>query len=352
MWVVLAISRASHHKTLKEIRLTEDLLDIPEAVAEAAKFGVSPAIHKLDFIFHHHIRIQPNPNSVETRAHVTDYYFKDGSRSATQLDEIVKQYHCHSAARRLSLLEFASGYGAVSRHLSKMAEKYDLVACDIHSSAINFLRNNLCTNAILSDSRPEDFKADQKFDVVFALSFFSHMPPKTFGSWIATLLACVEQDGLLIFTTHGRESYADVRSPLLSPEGYWFSPVSEQDDLPTDEYGCMISTPFYVAEQISKCPNAALICFQESFWWGKQDLYIIKKVDAEFRPATNLSNQAAVDVAQEKKALDEKLAHSTTMIHELQAALAITRDSTSWRVTAPLRKVGAIYRKLVTKSGL
>ena len=271
-------------------RAMPNLADAPEAAAEAVKFAVPPDIHSEDFIYQHHLDVQTDPDRDRARAHVTEYYFLDGDRSAKRLDALIRQFHPEAMSRRLALLEFASGYGCVSRHLRRMDDRYDLVACDIHPQAIDFLRERLDVAAVLSRSRPDEFAVDRRFDVVFCLSFFSHMPDRTFGDWIEALFSTLMQGGLLIFTTHGREGYIDIGRPALHPGGYWFAPMSEQKDIPTDEYGCMVATPLYVMERIARCHGAAVVFFQEAFWWGKQDLFIVRKVDTDFpRVALTLS---------------------------------------------------------------
>ena len=258
-------------------------VDIPEAPAEAAKFAVAPDIHVDDLIYQFHIDVQTEPDPRIARQHVTEYYFLDGDRSAQKLDGVVRQFHPEAGTRPLALLEFASGYGCVSRHLRKRTDSYELVASDIHPQAIDFLRDRLDVQAVLSRSRPAEFAVDRRFDVVFCLSFFSHMPDRTFGDWIEALYSTLSDNGLLIFTSHGREAHGDVGRPALNPEGYWFVPLSEQKDIPTDEYGCMIVSQLYVMERIARCKGATLVFFQEAFWWGKQDLFIIRKTVPEFR---------------------------------------------------------------------
>ncbi len=257
---------------------------VPEAAAEAAKFVVPPDIHPADFVYQYHLDVQPDRDRAQARARVAEYYFLDGDRSAKRMDALVRQFHPQAASRRLALLEFASGYGCVSRHLRRMDARYDLVACDIHPQAIDFLRERLKVAGVLSRSRPADFALDRRFDVVFCLSFFSHMPDRTFGAWIEALFATLAPDGLLIFTTHGRQGHLDMGRPTLHPDGYWFAAMSEQKDIPTDDYGCMIATPVYVMQRIARCQGAAVVFFQESFWWGKQDLFVVRKVATDFRP--------------------------------------------------------------------
>lgn len=258
--------------------------DLAEAAAEAAKFAVPPDIHAEDYVFQYLLDAQTDPDRDKVRARITEYYFYDGDRSAKQLDALIRQFHPDAASRRLQLLEFASGYGCVSRHLRRMDDRYDLVACDLHPQAIDFLRERLDVAGVQSRSQPAELALDRHFDVVFCLSFFSHMPDRTFGDWIEALFSTLAQDGLLIFTTHGREAHIDTGYPALQPDGYWFASGSEQKDIPPDEYGCMVATPFYVIDRIARCHGAAVMFFQEAFWWGKQDVFIVRKVATDFRP--------------------------------------------------------------------
>src|SRR5262249_49917485 len=118
---------------------------------------------------------------------------------------------------------------------------------------------------------PQNFCVDKKYDVSFALSFFSHMPETTWPHWLAALLETVKPGGLLIFTTHGRASAKFFGEPVLSDTGFWFRAESEQKDLEVSEYGQTIVTPGYVFQQISTLPTAWPCFFQQAYWWDHQD---------------------------------------------------------------------------------
>ena len=328
-----------------------ELADTPEAATYAVRFGVPPEIHSGDFIYEHLLREHRPLSDQENRELVVEFYFADGDRSARRLDEVVRRFHPHAGARQLSLLEFASGYGCVSRHLGKMADRYDLLACDIHPQAIDFLEHRLDVRALLSRSDPAEFKPDRKFDVVFALSFFSHIPDRNWGRWVAALFDCVAENGLLIFTAHGRIAHEDVNRPQLDPAGYWFLALSEQKDLPTDEYGTMIVTPAYAAERIDACPDAALLFFQEGFWWEKQDTFVIRRVPNEFRKRAAESAPPARDEATVARmqtenywlhAENERLMADDRWHRDTMAAI---HSSSSWRLTAPLRALGRLLHR-------
>ena len=133
-------------------------------------------------------------------------YFNDGNNSAKVLADLVYGYLNYSRINEFSLLEFASGYGCVSRHLAKHLPNAVITSCDIHPDAVSFIRSLLNINAILSKSIPEDLVLKEKYDIIFALSFFSHMPRSTWGRWIKVLYAGLKPNSFLIFTTHGKVS--------------------------------------------------------------------------------------------------------------------------------------------------
>jgi hypothetical protein len=70
----------------------------------------------------------------------------------------------------IALLEFASGFGCVTRHLKKALPRSTIAACDIQPAAIRFLRERIDTEAIQSNAVPEQLNVGRMFDVVFALS--------------------------------------------------------------------------------------------------------------------------------------------------------------------------------------
>jgi SAM-dependent methyltransferase len=200
----------------------------------------------------------------------------DGQRSTRQLDELIVRYYKESD-HQVSLLEFASGYGCVTRHLKTLGEKYDVLACDIHQDAVDFISDHIGVAAALSQRLPEKLDLPQRFDVVFALSFFSHMPPTTWASWARRLFDFVTPGGLFIFTTHGSACHEVLGSPDLGPEGYCFIPSSEQKDLSTEDYGTMVIRPSYAFDVMRSVAHAIPIFSQERFWWGYQDTFIFRR---------------------------------------------------------------------------
>jgi cyclopropane fatty-acyl-phospholipid synthase-like methyltransferase len=235
----------------------------------SGRFGVSPEIHPDDFIY----RFLVNHPGFLSDMNRVMYYFADGAKSASKLLDLVAKY---GDGPRASVLEFASGYGCVSRHLVKN-DKIDLVSSDIHGQAIDFLTDKIGAKALLSASVPENFAAPRQFDVVFALSFFSHMPITTWARWLVRLTQVVRPGGLIIFTTQGLLSAKYVGCEAVPDIGFWFKRQSEQGDLSVDEYGQTVVTQEFVTKNVDTISGAELVEIQPGGWWEHQDVYVLRR---------------------------------------------------------------------------
>lgn len=240
----------------------------------AQSHEVSPEIHNEDMIFRF---LFEHPTL--TKESAFKHYFDDGAKSAHKLKKILTEI-CGFENKPIELLEFASGYGCVTRHLKNIIPTCIATACDIHPEAIQFIQQHVGSATKLSTTRPEDLHFSQEFDSVFALSFFSHMPKRSFSRWLKRLVSFVKPGGFLIFTTHGL-----VTQKLCFPhikydsDGFYFAPSSEQKDLDFADYGTTISQPQYVLDCIFDIPSLALKHFQEGFWWEHQDVFVVRKID-------------------------------------------------------------------------
>jgi hypothetical protein len=119
------------------------VLDINEIAAKLpAARGIQSAIHPDDFIFR--CLLKPEAAVAE--------YLRNGLESAGKLSALLSEY---LPKQKVSLLEFASGYGCVTRHIAKVMPDVDLICCDIHEAAISFIREELGAAAVISHSVPE-----------------------------------------------------------------------------------------------------------------------------------------------------------------------------------------------------
>jgi hypothetical protein len=239
----------------------------------AREFGVSPEVHSCDHIFRF---VLGHPGFNGDAAAAIQYYFRDGHNSAVRVGEAFHRWVCPSIDS-VNVLEFASGYGAVTRHVKDILAPNVLYSCDIHLEAVQFLSRTLNVPAIRSTDVPERLNLPVSYDMIFVLSFFSHMPASTWGRWLRRLYSALNGNGVLLFTTHGRKSMKHFPQACLSSEGFWFERSSEQKDLDTATYGQTITTRPFVEARINDLHGAQLLDDQEGAWWGHQDLYVVRK---------------------------------------------------------------------------
>lgn len=247
--------------------------DMEAARTFAAELSVNPELHQKDMIFWF---LVTNP-SFQKRTDAIRYYFYDGNNSAKTLRKLVREIGLTPDAS-FRMLEFASGYGCVTRSMSNEFPEVKLLCCDIHEAAVEFIKGTLKQESVLSHSCPEMLEIRDLFDVVFALSFFSHVPNGTWLRWLHALYARVSPGGFLIFTTHGKESAKKFfGDPLIPDDGFWFRAESEQKDLDASEYGQAVVTREFVHSQVKFLPSADIVICRPTFWWSHQDLYVIRR---------------------------------------------------------------------------
>jgi predicted O-methyltransferase YrrM len=228
----------------------------------AGHYGVSTDIHEAD---HHIFNFLPTHPNWATPAVASQEYFRNGRESAERVQTLLSTLMPTTGPS--SLLEFAPGYGCVTRHLQRLLPSTRIVPCDIHLGAIDFIKRTIGINGVLSRTVPEEAALGEAFDVTFSLSFFLHMRKATWSHWLRELVEATKPGGVVIFTTHGLKSGAMMSNPPLDADGFWFDPQSEQIDPSPADYGTTITTFDFVYGQIANSP-ARLVQFHEGLWWG------------------------------------------------------------------------------------
>ena len=154
-----------------------------------------------------------------------------------------------------AFLDFASGYGRSTRFLIQELSPKRVWACDIYANAIAFQRRHLGVHGVVSVPDPADFPRGQKFDFIFASSFFSHMPESSFGSWFKTLryLLTPPRDPRV---QHARRLAAYPLDCIVPPEGMVFFPMSESRSLDANQYGSSYVNEEFVSRVVDGRPGA------------------------------------------------------------------------------------------------
>lgn len=100
------------------------------------------------------------------------------------------------------LLDFASGYGRMTRHLVTDVAKDRVWISDIYTEGVAFQQREFGVHGIVSTTDPVDFPADVTFDCILVSSLFTHLPEARFVEWLRCLGTLLEPGGLLLFSVH------------------------------------------------------------------------------------------------------------------------------------------------------
>lgn len=111
-------------------------------VHAAKQFDVQSQVHSDDLIFKFCI----NHDCFDSTDKAVNYYFRQGGESAEKLSLLINKY-ISTCPEEIDILEFASGYGAVTRHLTKKIPNAKITACDIHDKAVEFIKDQLGVQA-------------------------------------------------------------------------------------------------------------------------------------------------------------------------------------------------------------
>ncbi|HEY0159231.1 MAG TPA: class I SAM-dependent methyltransferase [Thermoanaerobaculia bacterium] len=166
------------------------------------------------------------------------------------------------------MLDFASGYGRLTRLLVHERLADEITVADILPGGMEFQAEQFGVRTILSTTQPEGFVAEGQFDLIFVASLFTHLPPSTFTPWLRRLAELLTPEGLLIFSVHDESLAPDA------VEGISFHTNSESRVLDVEEYGSTYVTEGYVREQVAAAGEFACVRLPRALadW---QDVYVI-----------------------------------------------------------------------------
>jgi SAM-dependent methyltransferase len=189
------------------------------------------------------------------------------------------------------VLDFACGYGRSTRFLVKEIPPANIWASDIYPSAVEFQKTRFQVNGFVSDYEPETVKCDERFDLIFVASLFTHLPRARFEQWLGRLFSLLKPTGAFAFSVHDS---CLAKGRVLPSDGYLFVPESESSSLDLNEYGSTYVSEAAAAEIIrsvigvnygyKRLPQA--LC-------GSHDIYLVSRDPAETFASLKLVNPPA-----------------------------------------------------------
>ena len=155
------------------------------------------------------------PDEVLYETFKLDYfkYFESGRSTA---EWIISSYKKHRPQNPRSILDWGCGPGRVVRHLPELLSPgTTLVGSDFNPRSVEWCRENIPQVTFYENNiEPPLPWAAEKFDLIYAISVFTHLSEKRFHLWIHTISELLEDDGIFIFTSQGNS----FKSILTSSE--------------------------------------------------------------------------------------------------------------------------------------
>lgn len=163
------------------------------------------------------------------------HYFRSGRSIARSLSSVLRWRFGESLGRLDAALDFASGYGRVSRFLAGAIPPGRLWVSDVYAEGVAFQRDRFGVHGFASTLVPEELSAPCSFDAILVTSLFTHLAADRFERWLARLFALLRPGGVLCFSTHAPELRPQGAS--MPDSGILFVELSESGSLPTADYG-------------------------------------------------------------------------------------------------------------------
>ncbi len=133
-----------------------------------------------------------------------DFYFESGYTQMLKLIQIAERFSFNLRTAE-AILELGSGTARLIRHL-RCLDGIRLVGSDLSKDMIAWCQRNVpgVEFYVNNPYPPLPFADEESFDLVFAASVFTHIPPETQHLWIKELYRVLRPGGLLLCDVLGR----------------------------------------------------------------------------------------------------------------------------------------------------
>jgi SAM-dependent methyltransferase len=216
-------------------------------------------------------------------------FFEGGERTREALESAVLDAGKPIDVFR-SALDFGCGCGRVVRAFRRHASFLKLHATDVDAEAIAWCRQHLPSAGFrVNDGSPPLPYADGQFDLIWAISVFTHLDEERQFTWLAELRRILRPGGILLATVYGRPSWesssafwqdqpvAFVRS--VEEHGFYFANTGADDsifpDTFPDWYQMTWHTRDYVEREWARYFDIRL--YRPQGMLGDQDLIVAEK---------------------------------------------------------------------------
>jgi SAM-dependent methyltransferase len=174
-----------------------------------------------------------------------------------------------------SILIFPCGYGRELRFIKEYFPQAKITGGEISEEKTKFVSEHFKIKTFQSKRNFQKIELDKKFDLIWCGSLFTHLSAKNFKKLLRFFVEHLNDNGLLMFTTHGRyvkerfdsfkyglrflpRIYVKAKYSIL---GFGYTSYLKQY-----RYGVSLSNPSWVLKQIEKYEDIRMTGFLEKKW--------------------------------------------------------------------------------------
>lgn len=130
--------------------------------------------------------------------------FLRGGALGAEIIRATVEAHLEGGMGRLrAVLDFGCGCGRIARHWAGL-DGPELFGCDYNPELVDWCSRNLpFLNAESNGPSPPLPYPPERFDLVYAISVFTHLSERKQADWMEELRRVLEPGGMLLFTTKG-----------------------------------------------------------------------------------------------------------------------------------------------------
>jgi SAM-dependent methyltransferase len=236
-----------------------------------------------DDLLHYTLEFAAGAHSALRYYHGVRMYFEGGKWNCAEVEKVLADAGFTLAQAR-SMLEFACGYGRLTRHFVHLLPAERITGSDIDPGAVAFVRRRFGVDGFTSTASPDRLSHGRRYQLIVVVSLFSHLPLDSWGPWLSRLHSLLEDDGLLLFSTLGRHAYdtnlaPEARERFTSPApGFHYSPENEtRGRLSGRHYGIAYVEEAFVRRAVAEAFDGALVSFVPRALNDFQDAYVLRR---------------------------------------------------------------------------
>jgi 2-polyprenyl-3-methyl-5-hydroxy-6-metoxy-1,4-benzoquinol methylase len=205
-------------------------------------------------------------------------YLEGGEWNAAEVETVLGDVG-FSLREAGSVLEFACGYGRLTRHFVPRIGPSKITVSDIDHRAVDFVRNQFGVRGFYSAGTGEELIHEDRYDAIVVVSLFSHLSIRDWGPWLKRLNQMLNADGVLLFSTHNVND-ADKKDVQAKAEGFLYREQNEtRGRLNVKHYGTAYVNEQYVEQVVSENFAGRLLKFCPHALMGGQDAYVLQRVN-------------------------------------------------------------------------